>query len=349
MNINFISNLKSKQLFSRMIAGLIVCRLRRSYVAIGEAIAVNHDKIRRFFEKSNKLCLLLPFIATRLINYHTKDKPGWLIIDDTSIAKKFAEKIEGLFDIFISSSRTTSKGFSIVVLAWSNGEITIPINFKVWLPKTVASNYKTKCELAIELVADYKDKVPFDHILMDGLYATKTVLKFLFFHNIGFIMRLRSNARITINNETSQAKKHQLLRLLRNSRSYATEGMWQDMLVQLVVVKRWCRREWQRIFLISNMNLNPKQYLPTYNNRWPIEMLFRTVKQKTGIADCMSRSFERQKGHFAFCFITYIFLQHETKISKNNNPDATARSLLVAKLDKTFSKVTSFMEQIIYA
>ena len=107
MNINFISNLKQKQFFSKMVTGLIACRLKRSYVAIGEAIAVNHDKVRRFFEKSNKLYLLLPFIATRLINYYAKSKPGWLIIDDTSIAKKFAEKIEGLFDIFISSSRTT--------------------------------------------------------------------------------------------------------------------------------------------------------------------------------------------------------------------------------------------------
>lgn len=54
---------------------------------------------------------------------------GYLIIDDTVIAKPYAKKMEGVAS-FVHSSvlERVVFGYNIVFLCWSNGTITIPIS-----------------------------------------------------------------------------------------------------------------------------------------------------------------------------------------------------------------------------
>ena len=54
---------------------------------------------------------------------------GWLMIDDTIIEKKYAEKIECVYNLYSSKNKGFIKGISLTVLLWTNGVIEIPITF----------------------------------------------------------------------------------------------------------------------------------------------------------------------------------------------------------------------------
>jgi len=52
------------------------------------------------------------------------------MIDDTIIEKKYAEKIQCVYNLYSSRNKGFIKGISLTVLLWTNGVKTIPIKFQ---------------------------------------------------------------------------------------------------------------------------------------------------------------------------------------------------------------------------
>jgi hypothetical protein len=68
-----------------------------------------------------------------------------LIRDDTVIPKPFATAMEGLAWVFASQERRPVLGFSLVLLAWTNGILRIPLGIRLW-----HTGGLSKYELALE-------------------------------------------------------------------------------------------------------------------------------------------------------------------------------------------------------
>lgn len=115
-------------------AGLIATVRRKSCVEMSKRLSVSHDKLNRALNKETTIDTIGSILSSIVSKWCT---PGWLIIDDTLVAKVFARLIPGLDIHKDSSSGNFTKGLCIVVIAWTNGIITIPLGFKCWFSKNI--------------------------------------------------------------------------------------------------------------------------------------------------------------------------------------------------------------------
>ena len=346
MKIIKFLNSQIKNYFFRYALGLIFCKEKRSSIGLAKLFNISHDSIYRLFSKSDILCFISTRLMIKIANYYSKQKKGWIIVDDTSISKIHAKWIEGLIDVFDTALKRTNRGICLVVVAWSNGKTTIPIGFKFWITKNLINKYEKKSELAIKLISDCSAKgLQFRYVVLDGLYCNKTVINFLQTSKIGFEMRIHSNRKVWIKGTSEQLKKHFKLRLNRNARSKTAFGIWHNHFLYFTAHKRRNKNgDVDIVFQVSNMNIPAYKHIEIYEQRWEIEKMFRSMKQILGIGHCSARKIEHQTTHFHLVFFSYAFLQKQKTKLNFPNVETAARYLQQLKLKKAMSAITAFGE-----
>jgi len=336
---------KIKSAFLSYVLGLILTKNKKTCSSMAKVLGVTHDFLYRFLSKTYLLLPLLPHLMISLVNHFDKEKLGWLIIDDTTISKPFARFLEGVSQIYNTALGRTDRGLSIVVIAWSNGKITIPLKFGWAFHKDVAGdNYKTKSMIAKELLLFFLKRIKFQYLLIDGHYTTKELLRFMLCWNIKFVGKFACNRKIeSSNGMVEQVRNHPLLKLLRNFRSRKIKATYDEMKFYMSSHKRKNRNgEYKYIYLISSMDLSAKEYLSLYGKRWEIETMFRTMKQSLGLAQCCSRKIERQESHIYAVFLSFSFLQNEKKVGRFKNPEQAQRHLEMLKLEDVTMRMDRF-------
>jgi hypothetical protein len=57
---------------------------------------------------------------------------GYLIVDDTVVAKPYARLLGEAAWVWSNKDRKVLFGVSVVLLVWTDGQIRIPLAFRVW-------------------------------------------------------------------------------------------------------------------------------------------------------------------------------------------------------------------------
>lgn len=121
-------------------------------------------------------------------------------------------------------------------------------------------------------------------------------------------MRLPKNRQISISVGKVKIKigDHWGFKLNRNTRTRRFEGYIYGKLRYITAQKRQNRNgEYKTRYLISNFKDTAVNIMTFYEFRWTIEKLFRTIKQKLGLQDCLSRSINGQKNHIWMVLASY--------------------------------------------
>ena len=148
--------------------------------------------------------------------------------------------------------------------------------------------------------------------------------------------------------QTSDGKTYLLknctnLKLFRNSRAKRVKAFFHGIELYFSIHKRKNKNnEYNFIYIVSTMYLTAKNYLIAYENRWYIEMMFRTMKQSLGLNQCFSRSLEKQKVHIFSVFFSYSFLESEKYALKFKNPEISIKHLSMLKLRSSISRIKAF-------
>jgi hypothetical protein len=279
-----------------------------------------------------------------MISHFSKNNEGWLILDDTFLSKIFSKLLEGVCILFNNSMSRPERGLCIVVLAWSNGKVTIPIAFDWYFPKEITGDwYQQKSKIAEKLISEYCKKVPYKYFLADAHYATKNLIPFMCRKNIKFVMKIPRSRKVKTKKFNIQLKLNPALKLLRNQRSAKIFAEYANCDLYFSVQKRKDKNgEYSTVFLVSNMNLKAKEYLIVYEGRWDIEIMFRTLKQSLGLSQCQSRNLEYQRAHIYSSFFSYGFIQHEKESFSFENSESTIKHLSSLKLNMSVKLIHSF-------
>ena len=296
-------------------AGLIATVARKSCTEMSKLLPVSHDTLNHALDIEKNFAQV---ISTKLRSIIKKESlrsgPGWLIIDDTLVEKLFAKCLSLIGYHKDTSSGSTTKGYCIVVIAWTNNWVTIPLALTYWTPKKVQlEGYKTKIQLSQELIAAYYNPEYCVGVLLDGLYASREMMDFLNAREINYEMRMASNRVITLGNgEKVKIRDLSTLRPQRNARSRTQKLNWNGLDVFITSQIRINRHgERSIVFLVSNYEANSKSHVEAYDRRWKIEMIFRTVKQHLGLEECSSKSRDKQTIHIHYVFLCYAYLECE--------------------------------------
>jgi hypothetical protein len=260
--------------------------------------SVSHDQLTR-------LLASVIWEGQALLNRMTralfgKIQGGYLIIDDTVIAKHFAKVVECVFWVWSSKENRAVLGINIVVLSWSNGAITIPLAFRIW-----QKGGPSKLELAIELLRYAKKtlKLSPEYALFDSFYAGKKLLKFLSGADWKFVSQVKRNRLFN----GAPVKLHR-----RNPYWIADGTIDGDLEVRIV-------KHGKKYFVTNDPALAKQEILALYKLRWKIEEVFRFLHGKLGMDDCQARLTIAHQHHIALCFLAAVCIErerHELKLTR---------------------------------
>lgn len=254
------------------IKGLLTVSERANCMALARVLGreSGHDTLSRILKNPRlEWQTLLRSLILRIIG---RLHDGYLIIDDTVIDKSFAKVIQNLAWIFCSKKNKSVFELNIVVLAWSNGTITIPLAFKIWKK----DSKKTKIDLALELLSYARNflKLQPKYVTFDSWYAAKKILKRLEKYEWVFITQIKKNRKF---NGTQ-------LKLYKRNPYWMEHGIIYGNMNVLIV------RHGKKYFASNDLALSKKEILSLYKTRWPIETMFRMLHSKLGLEECESRS-----------------------------------------------------------
>ncbi|OGL76967.1 hypothetical protein A3F52_03285 [Candidatus Uhrbacteria bacterium RIFCSPHIGHO2_12_FULL_47_11] len=270
--------------------GLLAVAETATCVSMSRVVGSSHDRLSRILNDDKlKWQTLLLSLILRIVG---KLRDGYLIIDDTVIDKSFAKVIENLAWVFCSKKNRSVLGLNVVVLAWSNGTVTIPLAFKIW-----KDDGKTKIGLALELLSYARNflKLQPKYVTFDCYYSAKKILKRLMKYKWVFYTQLKKNRKF---NGTQ-------LKFSKRNPYWMEQGIIDGNLTVLIV------RHGKKYFATNNLEISKSEILASYRTRWIIETMFRMLYDKLGFEECESRSLRAQTAHITLCLMSFILLEQQ--------------------------------------
>ncbi|MBA2306680.1 transposase [Candidatus Dependentiae bacterium] len=125
------------------------------------------------------------------------------IIDDTIIGKMYSKYIAGSSDNYDPVTGKTFRSICSVVAMISNGKLALPIAHALWVKEELCSegDYRTKVEVAQQLIEQLREKLSIKVVLRDGLYNTSSMIAWRNRKKVSCEMCF-SNKRISLDQES---------------------------------------------------------------------------------------------------------------------------------------------------
>ena len=225
---------------------------------------------------------------------------GWLIIDDTLIEKPYAKAIEGVYKAYSSKEKRFLPGMTLTLLAWTDGQQTIPLQMMLYEKDKEEKAIESKNEFALRAIqyAHSKGIRPLK-VCFDSKYAANVLLNTIHQYGWEYYCQLASN-RIF---DGKQLKS-------RRFQPYAEEGRLKGVGHRVRISK------YRKRYYVTNATgklLSTQQIVTEYRVRWKIEELFRALKQVCHIEDCRSRRLSAQRRYITLSIQAFLLLQKENQ------------------------------------
>jgi len=192
--------------------------------------------------------------------------------------------------VFCSKDGRSVLGLNIVVLAWSNGIVTIPLAIKIW-KKDGASKYI----LALELLSYARNilKIKPKYVTFDSWYSLRKILQRLQKYGWIFYTQIKKNRKFN----GAQVQR-------RHKNPYWMETGTIDSDFKILIV-----RNGKKYFATNNLAATKQELLAAYKTRWNIKTMFRTLYDQLGMEQCQSQSLTAQNAHIHLCFLAFVVLE----------------------------------------
>ena len=232
----------------------------------------SHDRITRFLASGfpwKKLLFRLIILWFGLL------KDGYLIIDDTVLAKPYGKKFAKACYAYSSCLDKVVYGYHIVLLAWTNGFITLPLFFRFY-----RKGGKSKVALASELLKEAKFfwKIKPMAVLFDSWYAAAKLIDKIKSYQWFFYSRIKKNRVI------NAAAVEDDLVVNGDSLIGPLTGSCPGLIL----------RYGDKFFASNNLLASNERIVKTYRLRWKIEEIFRFLKSELHLEECQARSVTAQ-------------------------------------------------------
>jgi hypothetical protein len=267
---------------------------------IAEAMAeASHDRLTRMLHGDWSGQTLLDTALRTLFTV----AGGYLIVDDTVVAKPYAQRLGEAAWVWSSKHGQVVFGVSLVLLVWTDGQIRIPIAFRVWQKGGVS-----KIDLALELLSYARNQLKCkpQFVLFDSWYPAQRLLKRLRDYGWYFVCQVKKNRRF---------EGQPLRRYLQQPYWHAVGHLSSGLKVFVVRYRR-------KYYVTNRLSLTAKEVRRHYRKRHEVEEVIRVLKTHVSLEGCQAGYSRRgaaaarpqpraQEHHIALCLMAYLIVERE--------------------------------------
>ena len=228
---------------------------------------------------------------------------GSLILDDTVVAKPYARWLGEAAWVWSNKDKKVLFGVSVVLLVWTDGQVRIPVGYRVW-----HKGGPSKYALALELLSYARNRLKCkpQWVLFDAWYPSKALLKRIRDYGWYFVCQLKKNRRFD---------GKPLHRYLQQPYWQAVGLLAGDMKVLVVKYRR-------KYYATNRLSVTAKEVRQHYKIRHAVEEVIRTVKSQLSLEACQAGYRRRgtdatrpqlqvQEHHVALCLVAYLIVERE--------------------------------------
>jgi Transposase DDE domain len=279
---------------------------------------LSHDQINRFM-RGEKFRPRHLWQAVRADVVPHAD--GYIVFDDTTLDKRYSEKIEVAQVQYSGASHGLVMGINIVTCLYVNPELDHSWNIDYRMYNPIADG-KDKLEHVADMLhhsVEWK-RLEFGNVLFDSWYATHDLGKQVDDLGKRFYCPIKANRNIL---DGLCWKKPTQLEWndteLVHGKAIRLKGQKLSADVRLHRLSRVSHGDGERIeYILTNDPAHPDTDAVAHHVgiRWKIEQLHREVKQVTAIGKCQCREAKAQRNHIACAFIAWVMLKRAAHACK---------------------------------
>src|SRR5919201_1929039 len=228
---------------------------------------------------------------------------GYLIVDDTVVEKPYARWLEEEGWVWSSKRNKGVYGVAVVLLVWTDGQIHIPLGYRVW-----KKGGPSKFELALEVLSYARNRLRCKPqcVLFDSWYPSKVLLKRVGDYGWYFVCRLKRNRGF------EGVALHK----------YLHQPYWQAVGLLTGKIKVRVVRYRRKYYATNRLSLTAPEVRTLYRIRQEIEEVIRVLKSQLSLEGCQvgyRRSVEGssrpqprlQEHHIALCLVAFLIVERE--------------------------------------
>jgi hypothetical protein len=228
---------------------------------------------------------------------------GYLILDDTVVEKPYARLLGEAAWVWSSKHRQVVFGVSVVLLVWTDGQVRIPLGYRVW-HKGGASKFA----LALELLSYARNRLKCkpQFVLFDSWYPSKQLLKRIRDYGWYFVCQLKKNR--TFDGRALHA--------------YRPQPYWQAVGALSGGLKVFVVRYRRKYYATNRLTLTAHEVRRLYRKRHEVEEVIKVLKSQLSLEACQggyTRSWKAkspakegaQTHHIALCLVAYLMVERE--------------------------------------
>lgn len=284
-------------------------------------------------------CLLAQRVITGLAQWLDARKSGALIIDDTLISRLNAKQTELLANTFDHDRQRYLKGYRGLTLAWSNGQLVLPVTTAVLSSQKARNRVGTPAKtldqrtlagqrraqamrpmpaVALELIKQARaNGLKAKYVLFDSWFTSPKMFAALNDQKLIGIGMLKRTKKIYYRYRGRQYTVKTLYQYLRQSHRQPRADYLYSCVVQaataklplrlVFVAKRHCANDYL-VLATTKTNLTPAAIIQLYSRRWQIENYFKAAKQYLRLDQTQIQDYDGLCAHMAVTMMTYDLL-----------------------------------------
>lgn len=282
-----------------------------------------------------------------------------LVLDDTVFSRNRSKKVEYLSRIYDHANHKYLRGFSMVTLGWTDSFSFVPVDFALigssrekniyskemkeldrrsYMHRKYRQITQTKPEVALNMIKNILNLgVVADFILMDSWYANEPLIqkiKELGLDVIGMVKNGRQTysykgKRYTLKELSVIAKSGDSRKRKASIVVYTSKY---NIPVRIVFIKHRSLGNRTLHFISTDCSVDEDELLRIYGYRWQIEMFFKSVKSKLGLAsELQCRYYSAICAHTTIVFTRFIILEW---LRRKENDERTLGGLFLIMCDE---------------
>jgi putative transposase len=235
------------------------------------------------------------------VEQHVDRTSGILVVDDTTLDKPYAEKIELVYRHWSGKHHKVVNGINLVTLLWSDGLHCLPVDYRLYdKPNDGATKHDhLQAMLATAHARGFQPRI----VAFDSWYASLENLKAVRSYGWHWLTQLKSNRQVDLDRTGNRAVRDVAIAAQGTVVHLKGYGM---VKVFRIVTADGDTEHWAT----SNLELDSTTREELADQVWTIEVYHRGLKQFCGVERGQVRAARAQRNHIGLAIRAFVRLEH---------------------------------------